>query len=657
MKTDRLFSFRTNIYYATLYQLAVAFLSLWLTRFFFIIYNAGVIEVDSFSESMRLSFYGVRFDLCAVAYFNIIFLTLRVLPLPFQFNLKWLKFTNWIYYVCNSLMLAINIGDTPYYNFTGTRLRWSNISLIATDSGIGTIFLGYLVQYWWVVILGIAVIALMIWLSRRVIINEAQRPGIVVRWMILLLAGLIFVYSIRGRISFEKSPPLSLADASIGIRKAPQINVILNSPFCLLRTMSAKKSNIEPVLSFFTAEELNRMRNSVHLPSDSIKLNKRNIVTIIIESGGAEWVDYLTCGHKSQPTGLMPFLDSIASQSTVVMNVIATGRTSIGGFTGLTGGFPAFDSFYYMLSPYNDNVVDAPARLLGDEGWETAFYYGVNPGSFTIDQTARAMGYKHVRDRHSYGKDEDFDGEWGIFDVPMAEYVVQDISKFSEPFLATWFTISAHGPFALPKGYDTSSFRHSEASPERGLEYTDVALRRFFELARREKWYSNTTFIITADHGNRDFSSTPYGRDYIRNRIPFIIYTPDGSLPAKIYDDRTVSQIDIAPTLLALTGYDKPFVSLGNNALGDPSRLFGLYRGDGGGYLLIDSQRAIYTDPAATKIESAYDPTADAFFEHPLESPDSLSKVLLMKGQALLQDYTERLNQNRMSFHKEVPEQ
>lgn len=652
MKAERMFSFRANIYYATLYQLAVAFLMLWLSRFFFIVYNSETTEVNSFSECMRLSFYGARFDLCALAYFNILFLTLRILPLPFQFSRKWLKFTDWVYYVCNSLMIAINIGDTPYYNFTGTRLRWSNVTLVATDSGIGTIFLKYLVQYWWIVILGIGFIVLMIWLSRRVIIYEKHRPGIVVRFLILIPTALILVICIRGRIGFEKSPPLSLADASIGTSKASQISVVLNSPFCLLRTMFAKGTNIEPVMTFFTAEELGSLRNSVHFPADSVNLQKRNIVTIIIESGGAEWVDYLTCGHKSQPTGLMPFLDSIAAQSTVVMNVMATGRTSIGGFTGVTGGFPAFDSFYYMLSPYNNNIVDAPARLLAEEGWETAFYYGVNPGSFTIDQTARAMGYKYVRDRHSYGNDEDFDGEWGIFDLPMAEYVVADLSKFSQPFMATWFTISAHGPFALPEGYDTSSFRHPEASPERGLEYTDVALRRFFELARREEWYYNTTFIITADHGNRDFSSTPYGRDYIRNRLPLIIFTPDGSIPAKIYTDRTVSQIDIAPTVLALTGYEKPFVSIGSNALGDPSGLFGIYRGDGGGYLFVDSCRAVYTDPSATKIESVYDPVADMFFEHPLEYPDSLSKALLLKGQALLQDYTERLNQNRMSFKK-----
>lgn len=642
--------FTTNIYLATIYQFFIALAMLWLSRFFFVIYNWQSSAVASFGELLRLSAYGLRFDLSAAAYFNVLFIAMRIVPQPLQFNRVWLKASWWVYAVCNSLMLAINIGDTPYYNFTGARLRWSNVATIMTDDGAGSILLHYLPGYWWVVVSGAAFIAVLLWLASRVNVASASRPRIYVRLLLFLVLGGCAFAAMRGRVG--AGMPLAIADATYGTRVAPQINVVLNSPYCLLRSMNRKKSNNEPVLTFFTPDELAKIRNSVHIPADTAALRRRNIVTIIIESGGAEWMDSLTLGHTPGSLGLMPFLDSIASQSLVVKNVMATGRTSIGGCTAIFGGFPAFDPFYYMLSPYNKNVVDSPAALLRDKGWATVLYCGVNHGSFNIDQTAHAMGYSRVCDRDAYGNDDDFDGQWGIFDEPMAEYVVDDLSKEPQPFMAAWFTISAHGPFHLPAGYDTSRFRHPEACPERGLEYTDVALRRFFELARRQPWYDNTTFIITGDHGNRDFKGTPYDRDYIRNRVPLIVYTPDGSIAPAVYADRVVSQFDIAPTTLSLVGYDEPYVSVGQDALGNPDNLFGIYRGDGGRYLIADSRRAIYTDSRAEKIEEIYDLASDPFFEHPLSERDSLADALLRRGQAFLQDYTVRLNADSLSVRR-----
>lgn len=644
-------NFRAGIYTATLYQFGVALLMLWLSRFMFAIYNWDSSAISSFGELMALSLYGLRFDITAAAYFNALFIAMRIVPQPLQFNTYWLRASQWVYGICNSLMLAINIGDIPYYNFTGARLRWSNVLTVATDDGAGTILLNYIPSYWWAVLLGVAFIASMLWLAGRVKIDVTKKASIPWRIALFVILGAATFIAMRGRTG--SGIPLAIADATYAVRKAPQINVVLNSPFCLLRSLNPKKSNYEPTLTFFSDTELATIRNSVHEPADSTVLSRRNIVTIIIESGGAEWTDFLTVGHEAGTLGLMPFLDSIAEQSAVVRNVMATWRTSIGGATAIFGGFPAFDQFYYMLSPYNKNTVDRPASLMRDKGWETVFYYGVNPGSFNIDQTAYAFGYSRLCNRHTYGNDDDYDGKWGIFDEPMAEFVVNDLSHTKEPFMAAWFTISAHGPFTLPDGYDTSGFRHPETCPERGLEYTDVALRRFFQLAAQQPWYENTTFIITGDHGNRDFSATRYGRDYIRNRVPFIVYTPDGSIAPQVFDDRTASQIDIAATTLKLAGYDEAFVSLGSDMFGEPEKLFGIYRGDGGRYLFNDSRRAIYTDSRAERIEEVFDPVSDPFFDNPLGAPDSLAQALLTRGQAFLQDYTTRLNNDRLSLRKQ----
>lgn len=65
---------------ATLWQLGVALLLLWLSRFAFAAYNADICQVGSFGEALRLAAAGLRFDLSALAYFNVLFIAMRILP-------------------------------------------------------------------------------------------------------------------------------------------------------------------------------------------------------------------------------------------------------------------------------------------------------------------------------------------------------------------------------------------------------------------------------------------------------------------------------------------------------------------------------------------------------------------------------------------------
>ena len=84
------------------------------------------------------------------------------------------------------------------------------------------------------------------------------------------------------------------------------------------------------------------------------------------------------------------------------------------------------------------------------------------------------------------------------------------------------------------------------------MAYNDLVLREFFEQSKKEDWYDNTIFIITADHGltiNRDITNHP------RNgHIPFIIFSELITKPVVI--DKIVSQIDIMPTVIDLINQD-----------------------------------------------------------------------------------------------------
>ena len=89
-----------------------------------------------------------------------------------------------------------------------------------------------------------------------------------------------------------------------------------------------------------------------------------------------------------------------------------------------------------------------------------------------------------------------------------------------------------------------------------------MSVRRFFETASLQPWYSNTLFVLCADHTNA-IEIPEYGTEAGRYRVPIMFYTPDGSIKGKL--EGTMQQIDIMPTILGILGYDRPYVAFGND--------------------------------------------------------------------------------------------
>lgn len=636
---------KCGIYAATVYQLAVALVMLWITRFGFALYNADLVAVDSAATLMRLAINGLRFDIPALLYFNLLFVLMRFVPFNFTQRSGWLKASNWVYGICNGLMLAINLADIPYYRFTGARLRWSNVETVMTDSGALRIMMGYVGDYWWAYALVALIVALTIWIAMRVEI-EPRKLSVGKRVVAFVAVCVLVPVGIRGHVS--PGLPVGIADVTFYVDKAPQINVVLNSPFTVIRSTNKKKNNTIARMEFCDDEELARMRDEVHEPLPGDSLMRRNVVTIVVESLNSMWLDSLGV-LPGGSLGVMPFLDSLASRSTVVPRVVASSRGSIHGLTSIAMGFPCFNQEYFMRSPYNGNVIDSPARLLAGKGWDTAFFYGVDRGSFNIDQTAHASGYERGFNRETFGDEAQYDGMWGIYDLPMGQYVVKELGKMKEPFMGMWFTVSAHEPHNIPPRWDVSRYRYKTRSAQQALEYTDEALRAFFALAARQPWYHNTTFIITADHGNRSFRDTDYDGLYLCNSLPMIIYTPDGSMAPRRVDDRFVSQHDISATTLALVGYDEPYVSVSRDALDDRHSHFGISRTDGERYVVYSMPYIAVSDPGLLHVEELYNAMDDPTLKHKIPVT-AQTDTLLVPARALMQSFTTRLNDNRLTI-------
>ncbi|MDE6577223.1 MAG: sulfatase-like hydrolase/transferase [Muribaculaceae bacterium] len=646
---------RLNLKYypATLIQLCVPLLLLWLLRFFFAFHNIHTLGDPSFSRIFHLAALGFRFDLSAWAWFNAPFILLRFLPFEFIENKKYLLISNIIFFISNALMLLIALGDIPFFQFNGSHLRWQSLSTIWAGDNVGGIILSFSKDYWWAflsavfIILIVAYVAFCISPSPLPWKRRPRSAAFMLRTLIFILAGVGAFLCIRGHVGPGR--PLSIGDAIWGTSEAPQQNIVLNAPFCVIRTLH-NDIRVEPI-SFFTPEKLAAIRSSVHKPVLDSLPKRKNIVIITIESGSSIWVKSLSPLKNDSTHALSPFLDSIANKSVAFPHAFTTGIRSIEGITNIYGGLPNFGDMILMTSPYFTNTFDTPANLLKKKGYAERFYFGGNHGSFNIDQTLKTFGFDEIISRQEYNNEKDFDGQWGIWDHKMGEFAARDLSSLPQPFIAGWFTLNPHGPFEVPQDWQTEGYISSDPMMKT-VEYEDRALRHFFEVAKTQPWYENTIFIISGDHGCRDLKDTVYDSSFVLPHIYMIIYAPDGSISPRMIEDKSVSQLDITSTVMALTGYAEEFISMGHNLLASTHPGYALMFIHGG-FQICSPEYAVRLSPDLKKIEGIYDITTDFEMKHRLNDYDR-DKVRKMTewARAFMQDYTTRLNSNQLYLQR-----
>ena len=179
-----------------------------------------------------------------------------------------------------------------------------------------------------------------------------------------------------------------------------------------------------------------------------------------------------------------------------------------------------------------------------------------------------------------------------------------------QPFFNSIFTISSHHPYTIPKVYQ-GQLKKGPFPICESLNYSDVALRLFFEQAKNEDWYKNTLFVFVANHSSAS-RSTFYGQRAGKFSVPILYFMPSQQLPKETRLELT-QQIDILPSILHLIGYDKEIYAFGQSVFEQKykpysiSYLEGVYNLYFGTFLLTFSDYKdfqlfdISIDPSLTK--------------------------------------------------------
>lgn len=274
--------------------------------------------------------------------------------------------------------------------------------------------------------------------------------------------------------------------------------------------------------------------------------NHKNVVLITIESYSADFMKEY--GNKENIT---PFLDSLAQKSLQFTNLYAAGNRTVRGLEAVTLCLPPTAGESVVKREDNKNKFSTGA-VFKQKGYNVKFMYG-GDAFFDNMQDFYSGNQYQIIDKSSFSPDEiTFSNVWGVCDEDMynkAIKVMNNEAKENKPFFNHIMTVSNHRPFTYPN--NKIDIPGDIKSREGGVKYTDFALQKFFEMAKKQPWFTNTVFVIVADHCASSAGKTQLPLD--KYRIPAFIYSPNEK-PAKF--NKLMSQIDLMPTLFGMLHFD-----------------------------------------------------------------------------------------------------
>ncbi|MBL7851497.1 MAG: sulfatase-like hydrolase/transferase [Cyclobacteriaceae bacterium] len=640
------FHWKSNLYVALAASLALLMVLFMVCRIAFFLFNADFFPGMTLERFSLIAWGGLRFDLTAVLYLNLLFILLMIIPFRFRFRDGYQRFLKGLFLFTNTLGLIANVADTVYYRYTLRRTTLSVIRQFENEKNIPGLFGQFLMDYWYALLF----IALLFWVMYRSI-SRIRITGPQVAdarafygggtLLMVVIVGLV-VAGIRGGFG-ESTRPITLSNAAQYATVPKDINLVLNTPFALLRT--AKTPIVQKVNYFSSDAEAETVFSPVRYPKDTLAFTPRNVVIIILESFSKEFFGaYNQSAEGGAYRGYTPFLDSLIGRSHAFQYSFANGRKSIDAMPSVICSIPAIE-VPFVLSHYSGNRVTSLAALLKEKGYYTAFFHGAPNGSMGFQAFANTCGFDDYFGKDEYGNDADYDGIWGIWDHKFLEYYADKMATFKEPFYTNFFSVSSHHPYNLPEEF-TDTFKGGEMTIYKCIEYTDYALRKFFEKARRMPWYPNTLFVITADHASAQIRLKEYNTAWGYFSVPIFFFEPGN--PPMAMEPEIIQQIDIMPSVLSHLHYDKPYVAFGRDILDRGQRpvafnfLDDTYQSFAGSYLLqFDGEKSV----------GLYDFKKDRLLANNLllQLPDTVRKMET-ELKAFVQQYKNRMVDDNLTL-------
>lgn len=538
-------------------------------------------------EITILSFLqGIRIDIITILTSSFPFI------LALLYSNKFRKTISSIWFILIIFIFTVNLGDIGYFPFVHRHIS-NEVFLLANDLDF---FIGIVGNYLFEIISYLIIIFGVFFVWKKIQEVEIKNyPISNIKYIIhIFLVVIIIVIGIRSKIIGK---PFGLSDAFVNDNIA-SANLSLNGFYSIYRGKKRESYNfMDNNVAIEISRNILKTPNTEYISNDypiqrkmikSGDANKYNFVILVVESFTSKYVD----SFGNEQFGVTPYFDKLAKESLSFPNFYANGQRSIEGITAILTGIPSITGLPNLGYGLELSKLSYLGQILKAEGYSTIGMRSAKKSSFRIGTTMKFSGFDEVygaEDIKNYRKDErdvslPFNSVW---DGSMLRFMKEKIDNTKKPFLTFGFTASTHFPCKLANE-KFEIYPHEEFGINghlNNLKYFDSQLKEFIESSKKEDWFKNTIFIITADHTIGKGIGVEK-KSLAHFRIPMIIYAPNIFEPQIIDDIGT--QADILPTIIDILNIDSSFSTLSNSLFDKESTKFGIIR-EGNSMILLDS--------------------------------------------------------------------
>lgn len=345
-------------------------------------------------------------------------------------------------------------------------------------------------------------------------------------------------------------------------------------------------------------------------PAETLTLTRRiepvagvrraqQVVVVLEESLGSEFLPSLG-GEKPWATEL----DRRMADGLTLRNLIANGNRTVRGIEGAIASFVPLPGDSIVKRNRSEGVATV-ASVFAAHGYHTAWYYGGYGVFDKMKPFALGAGYQEFIEQSDM-PDGAFKTIWGVADEFIFDKLLErqlECRTKGEPLFATLLSVSNHKPYAVPAGRVPWP-EGKKPGRELAVRYADWCIGHYLDRLAETGLAADTLVLVVGDHGAR-----VYGAEEIPTesyRIPAVFFGVDERFKgARI--ERLCSQVDLAPTLIALAGLSSEAPFFGENLIGLPddggrafvhhNRDVGILTDRGLAVLQLQQQFALYTRP------------------------------------------------------------
>lgn len=571
-----------------------------LLKFVFFFYNgsaSGGWHISSGRDAVVLAGWSLFYDICII---SVMAIPLAFFYLLFKSNPTLTQVVSIVFGGLFSFMILLNTVDIFYFSF---KLQRTDVELlyVLRNPLHDVNFTYFLIAF--LIIAAFILLGVLAW-RWITVFQKANKIRHSQLASLLFFSFICLLILLGGRKKFLPTYPL----VNIKYNQLPLVqNSFHQFVYSLFRGSESIIFDEDYLRSLPDSTRLNivkSVRKSEHATSFPLH---RNIILFIMESVPYDFFDSLS-NNKVK----MPFLDSLLQKSTFFTHSFSYSFNSNKGITAILSGTPTFTDIPLYHSAYTSIPLTHVGSVLQSEGYQSAFFIGDNYDDFGFAKCVNWLGIQRYYSMEDVPGYQDLEKHTlGLHDEFVLRFMNEKVGDMPQPFFATDFNITTHFPGNVPSTYVEKYPEVNTTDRMKAMSYYSQCLSEFFAKAKTQSWYRNTVFIFCSDHwmypNFKDLSN-----DVEKNfRIALFVFDPLDNTGRIV--NTPVSQLDVMNTILHVSGYDKPFLSYGEDIWdthGDSNRVV-FARANNVLYQAFDSSYVLGFDVVRGKPEFCYNYVQD----------------------------------------------